>query len=205
MRSLTKILAIVAVLLAWSTSARADLVTDGDFSAGTIGTSIIPSWTATGNVDVFNAAAACCHSGDTGTGNFLLFGGGDGPNDGQVSQTLTTVAGTEYVLSFLYGATSSPAGLGTQSIAVAAGNLNTTVVSGVAQHDYSLVLDPFTFDFQASGPATTLTFSNASGLLTDSIDGILDSVSVVAVPEPTSLLVFAACLGGLGLMRKRRR
>lgn len=205
MTSMAKILAITAVLFFWATSARADLVADGDFSSGTIGTSTIPGWTATGNVDVFSSASACCHSGDTGTGNFVLFGGGDGANDGQISQTLTTVAGTEYQLDFLYGATSSPDGLGTQSIAVTVGSLNTTVVSALGQRDFSLVLAPLTFDFLASGPTTTLTFTNASGALTNSIDGMLDSVSVTAVPEPTSLLMLAAGLGGLGLTRKRRR
>jgi hypothetical protein len=185
-------------------TARANLIVDGDFSAGTIGSSSIPNWTTSGNVAVYSSTTACCHSGDTGTGNFALFGAGDGADNGVISQSLSTVSGTEYQLTFLYGATSSPAGLGTQSISVSAGDLSTTITSNLAQRDYSLVFSSYTFDFLASGPATTLTFADAS-TITNSIDGMLDSVSVAAIPEPASIFLLGSSLAALGLMRRKRK
>src|ERR1700684_2929925 len=94
-------------------------VVNGNFSAGTAG------FTFSGNVGVFNSAAydTCCASGDTGTGNFVAFGGSDGPDNGSISQTIVTAPGQEYSLSFQYGAFSSPAARGTQSVSIAAGNL----------------------------------------------------------------------------------
>ena len=142
--------------------ANATLLVDGDFSMGVLTQPIAPGWTITGNMAIFDSATACCHTGDTGTGRFVNIGGGNGPDNGVITQTFGTVAGQTYVLSFLYGAFSSPAGIGTQSIEVSVGDLDTTIVSNLSERNHSLVLSPYQFAFNATGPLTTVMFTDRS-------------------------------------------
>jgi PEP-CTERM motif len=177
-------------------------VVNGNFSAGTAG------FTFSGNVGVFNSAAydTCCASGDTGTGNFAAFGGADGPDDGQVSQTIATVAGQEYLLTFQYGAFSSPADRGTQSLLITAGDLDTTLTSGMSERDLSLVLSSYQYEFLASGTSTTLTFADAS-TSTASIDGFLDTIDVEnapATPEPSALVLLGTGILGMSAFYRNR-
>lgn len=180
-------------------------VVNGDFSASSTG------WAFSGQVVVANSAAyvGCCATGDTGTGNFAAFGGGDGPDDGQITQTIATIAGQQYSLTFLYGAFSSPSGRGTQSIAIAAGDLSTTLVSATSSRELSDVLSSYQYNFVASGATTTLTFTDVS-TSTSSIDAFLDNVDVErvsAIPEPSSLGLIGtgfACLGAFYRNRIRR-
>ena len=184
-------------------AAHATLLVDGDFSQGISGQSTVPGWTITGNMAIFSSATSCCHTGSTGTGNFVNIGGGDGPDDGVIAQTFATVAGQTYVLSFLYGAFSSPEGVGTQSIEVTAGDLDTTIVSNLSVRDHGDVLSSYQLAFDATAASTTLTFTDRS-TITRSIDGILDSVTV-EVPEPGSIAVLGSALLGLAWLSRNRR
>ena len=178
-------------------------VTNGDFVAGNAG------FVFSGNVGIFTSADydSCCATGTTGTGNFSAFGGADGSDDGQITQTIITVPGQEYLLSFQYGAFSSPAGRGTQSLTVFAGDLDTTVISGASDRDLSQVLANYQYEFLATGDTTTLTFADAS-TVTSSIDGFLDTIDVEKspspTPEPSSLLLFGTGVLGLSALCRTR-
>jgi len=177
-------------------------VVNGDFSAGTT------NWTFTGSVVVANSAAyvGCCATGDTGTGNFAAFGGGDQPDNGQISQTFATVSGQEYSLTFLYGAFSSPAGVGTQSVTIASGDLNTTLTSPTSVRELGDVFSSYQYNFVAGAATTTLTFADVS-TKTNSIDAFLDNVdveSVSSVPEPSSLGLLAIGFTSLSAFYRNR-
>ena len=195
----SKVAVAAVAATALASTARANLVTNGDFSAGQT------PWSFTGNVTTFTSADydACCATGNTGTGRFAAFGGGDGPDDGRIVQTIPTVAGMDYALTFQYGAFSSPAGRGTQSLAVSAGNLATTITSAPSVRDQTSLFTTYSLSFRANGPATTLTFADAS-TMTTGIDGLLDTVEVTNMPEPLSLALIGSGLAGLGLARSRK-
>lgn len=195
--------AAVLGLVALVSAANAATITNGDFSAGTTG------FTFLGNVGIADSPAyvACCASGDTGTGNFAAFGGGNGPNDGSITQIFATTPGASYTLTFQYGAFSNPANIGTQSLAISAGDLATVLTSATSVQDLGLLFTTYNYTFTALAGSTALVFADASGANTNSIDGILDSISVNAVravPEPLTLSLFGAGLAGAAGLRRRK-
>jgi choice-of-anchor C domain-containing protein len=67
----------------------------------------------------------------------------------------------------------------------------------------SLIWTPTSLLFKASSTSATLSFLNLSSMPT-SYGAVIDNVSVVAVPEPASLLLISAGLLGLAAHRSRR-
>ena len=189
---------VAAITLVAPVAGHCD-VSNGNFTAGTAG------WVFTGNVGIFTSAEydACCATGNTGTGNFAAFGGSDGPDNGHITQTIVTVPGESYLLSFDYGAFSSPAGRGTQMLTITAGGLDTTLTSALSVRDLSSVMSTYQYEFMATGDATTLNFADASQT-TSSIDGFLDNVQVAPTPEPSSLFLLGTGVLGLSTLCRRQ-
>ncbi|MDT7838856.1 PEP-CTERM sorting domain-containing protein [Aquabacterium sp. OR-4] len=114
-----------------------------------------------------------------------------------------TIQATGWVrLSFWYAARAGW-GAGTQDLGFGLGTLSGSVLQGVAggtsvqwQHYVGLA------DLGSSGSAV-LRFA-AQGQ-SDMAGGLLDNVSVTAVPEPQAAALWLAGLGLLGALRRRRR
>ncbi|XZE19693.1 VCBS domain-containing protein [Pirellulaceae bacterium SH449] len=137
----------------------ANQVDNGTFDAE------LDGWVASGNVGY--------------SAGLVRFGGFGGGINGQISQTLNTVPGQVYYITFQYGDFSS-----TQSqslrlqIQGSESPLNTVITSGVEAD----TLQPYTFRFVATDTTTTIVFSDES-TSHSGVRGYLDNVSVKAVVE----------------------
>ncbi len=130
----------------------------------------------------------------------------DSDNNSGMAQTISTVAGQEYDLSFFYSARPGRAST-TNGIDINWDGVNLSNITadgiGLSDTDWNL----FAFSVIATGPSTLLEFV-ATGT-SDSFGGYLDAVNLQAVPEPipepSTLLLFGSGLAALAGWRYRKR
>ena len=181
----TGIVALTA-LAGTSVHAAFELVTNGGFETGDF-----TGWTtvdAPGLTSMYGVDTAGPHS-----GSYSAFFGGSGPGRDSISQTLATVAGQPYLLSFSFDN-----GGGTTAGSFTASLGGTTVYTAPST---SFAFAPVSFLFNATTNNSVLTFSgfNTTGFYT------LDNVSIAAVPEPETYALFMLGLLTVGAWSRRRR
>jgi hypothetical protein len=194
-------LAGVLLISTLSSSAWADLLTNGNFSGGD--TSLCgggpggtcPGWTVTeapiGSSFLFNddnKAVAI----PAGVG-FATFGGSRGQDD-ELSQVLVTVPGQLYAVSFALAGTQAIGSVADQDFSVKFGT--TTIFSEM--NNLTTTLTPLTFDVTATDAMTTLAFFGRNTPATNT----LAEVSVVpasAVPPVPPVSAVPVPIAGVGL------
>ncbi len=191
-----KIFLILSAATAFSGSAHANLITNGDFEAGNLA-----SWTASGNISVGNEQPTIQNG---GLYSAFLNAGETAPN-AVLSQSFATTIGANYVVSFLYGGNNASQSI-TASVFDASGltlvsNLDTSGPNMAGGVD---ALTTYTFNFIADSTTSTLTFADYTGNSTASNDGVLDNINANAVPEPASIAVLVSGFAGLMMSRRRR-
>jgi hypothetical protein len=220
-----------AMILLAASAARADLITNGSFETGTnpptgegdtqaIGTSNITGWTVVANdgttVDdgrnilwINNGSYGL--STPFGTDFLDLTGTSDSVPYAGVTQTITTVSGQQYVMTFDLGVSTNGGPFsGTISVNAGANGSATTFTdngtTGTLTSDNTLWTDE-SLTFTASSTSTVISFIGETDSAGEFIG--LDNVSVnpappAGVPEPASMALLGAGLIGLGAVRQRR-
>ena len=187
-------------------TAQAAGIVNGGFESGGLS-----GWRVFPGTEIVVAAGSdyipCC--GVTGTAaqlanHFAAFGGGDLPNISTLSQVFDTVADQHYVLSFDAGALGGGNQTSFVDLFEADGGGLITSSSAVLTADNNLgtTFHHFTLGFTAASGITRVAFHVDP--FTTSVDGILDNVSLSAVPEPATwaLMLSGFMLVG-GAMRRR--
>ena len=170
------LIAAMALLVAWSTEASANLIVNGDFEAG------LAPWTASGGVVIDTSQP---NNGLNNANFFAIF-----PNSGTLQQTIPT-AGTNFLLSFALNNGSSLFLDPDFSLVVTFdGNQVATFDS---TSNFGSGYNPYTFSVSTLSSNTLLSFV---GTTSDNGDWYLDDVSLnpVAVPEPSSVLILGGAL-----------
>jgi len=154
----------------------------------------ITGWTVgSKSVDVINTGYGAI------SGNSIDMLGTPGP--GSLSQSLTTVAGGSYVLSF--DLSSNPVLKSGDPAPVYALNVSLGGLSGSTAYTGTSTFQHIEQSFVAASNVTLLTFT--SGTYGGYSGAVLDNVSVTAVSEPESFAMLLSGLGLMGVMARRRR
>jgi len=182
----------------------ANLLNNGSFEATAINTgnwtivSSLAGWT-TGDlgIELRNNVVGSALAGN----NFAEL---DTTGNSSISQSIATVAGQWYSLSFAYSNRSDVA-LNSNGLSWTFGDATGTAIASTLASGGNQ-WQQFSTQVQASGTSMTLSFS-AIGR-SDSLGSSLDNISVSsvsAVPEPESYALLLAGLGAMALVLRRRK
>lgn len=196
-KKVAAVTAIFAAVTMTASVAHATPFTNGDFEQQLSG------WTYSGNLalatPVYFGAGTATKNGN----NMVAFNAGDQPANAVLTQTFDTIAGATYVVKFGYGMTN-----GERSQELDASVLDsdgTSLASLNAQEYRSGDLETFMFDFIAISSSSTLKFVDNANNDSNSLDGMLDNVSVTNVPEPGTISLLALGVLGLGISRRANK
>lgn len=180
--------AFLASLLTNVLPAKAiNLIQNGDFEKGFSQSEWVLLGSAT--ISTYDAYRAIGGVGVSSSEPFLVsFNDADRVPNGSISQTISTVAGQKYVLSFLYGNYRTLGrSIGTQSIKVDISDFNDTslvsqiIIDPTGNNNFDNILSSYSLSFIATSNQTKIKFSDINSD-TESADGLLDNIDVTPVP-----------------------
>ncbi|MDB5714333.1 MAG: hypothetical protein JWO15_1730 [Sphingomonadales bacterium] len=201
-----------------SPACAAELITNGNFDAGLAGWTVTPGGVFSGNPDILALKGAdyIANAGATGSqaasdNTFASFGPGDKFNASVLLQNpFATVANTVYKLSFDYAQFLGAPGQELLKYAItgtgagSASIIKAGVESQTGGTNLDTIFQKHTVYFTGTGSPLNLQFS-LFGSSSNSADGLLDNVSITAVPEASTWAMFILGFGALGVSLRRRK
>lgn len=195
----SKHLAVAILSLATVGAHAANLVSNGSFEANRLNAgqwntfSGLDGWTSTSKVELRNNVAGAAQDGF----NFAEL---DVAGNSSISQTIFATGWVD--LSFWYSARPKT-GVTTNDLLVSFGSFSDTLLDNTGNSRGAHIWQQFNqrIDLGNSGSAV-LTFAAAG--VSDGYGGSLDNISVSAVPEPGTYLMFLTGLGLLAAVHRRR-
>lgn len=193
-----------AAATAGSASAATNLIVNGGFVGGipngftTVGVSsgVIPGWDVlAGTVDWINGYWPS----SDGDGFSIDL---NGNNHGKIGQTVATVIGQTYFLTFDISANKDLFGT---RVAIVGANSD---VIGTETYTYNggpISYDARSISFVANSTSTTISFESGDGINNCCWGAAIDNVGLTAVPEPGAWALMIMGFGGAGAMLRRRR
>lgn len=202
-------------LLLLQPNATASLLTNGSFELGTLvndgnstmtfsaGPTNITGWTAVGRqVSWIEAGNPFGLSAQDGSRFLDLTAYIAGPPFGGVTQTISTNAGQQYVVSFFLGTYTLRWGGPPVSIVASAGGTSQTFT--VSTTSTASTWTPFSMLFTASSANTAIMLTGAAGFNYIGLDNVGVDAAGTTTPEPLSYALIAIGLGLLGLAGRGR-
>jgi hypothetical protein len=202
-------LASVAVLAAPVAAGAAELVVNGDFETGTFA-----GWTQGGNTGATGVAAPDSNFivpiGQAPLGNYSAYLGPVG-SVGSLSQTLNTVAGDVYSVSFELANLGSPP----DSFSATIGGDTILAEDSVGPSEITIpnvgsyyIFSAYNYTFTATGSSTPLDFTfrqDPSYFVLDNVSVTGTSGVISAVPEPSTWALMLVGFGMIGFAARQGR
>jgi hypothetical protein len=204
--------AFAAATILFAPAAKADLITNGSFEVGTFvndgnatmtftaGTTSMTGWTAVGRqLSWIITPNPWGLSAQDGTFFLDLTAYITGAPFGGVTQTITTVVGEQYDLSFYLGSYTQRWGGPPVSILASAGSTSQTFTVSTAST--ASTWTPFSLLFTATSTSTAITLTGAAGVEYIGLDNVsVNPASAAPVPEPgpIALATVGAALLAMG-------
>ncbi len=174
------------------------IVQNGSFESGDFA-----GWTSyDGNIFVSSFGGGVAVPSD-GVYGAIMNSGGSTPN-AELSQIISTQIGESYLLAFDYAKAGS--GSGTASLQVKVDGFAILLDETINDNTGGLpgAYENYSFEFTADSSSLSLSFADLSSG-SASFDGVLDNVSIQAIPEPSAAVLMGSASGCIFFFRKRFR